>query len=139
MGNICKSQKDTEFEDTQQLQTVTLETGIQSINSTIQANSQQLNLIKESPQEGVQINNIQVIMIKRRRGHSNHERFAIIWKQNNNHPQGQRGEGECQIKISNQERDIKKQRNKCDQIQSSFLQIVQRLIKIQVLKKNMTL
>ncbi|CAK62624.1 unnamed protein product (macronuclear) [Paramecium tetraurelia] len=66
MGNICKSQKDTEFEDTQQLQTVTLETGIKSINSTIQANSQQLNLIKESTQEGVQISNIQMIMIKPR-------------------------------------------------------------------------
>ncbi|CAD8194979.1 unnamed protein product [Paramecium pentaurelia] len=66
MGNICKSQKDTEFEEAQQLSLVTIETGIQSINSTIQANSQQLKLNKESPQDGVQISNIQVIMIKPR-------------------------------------------------------------------------
>ncbi|CAD8190085.1 unnamed protein product [Paramecium pentaurelia] len=74
MGNSCKQKKDTEQEDTQQLQIITLENGIQRINTTIQADSQQLKLNKESPQDGVQISNIQVIMIKPR----NEEEGALI-------------------------------------------------------------
>ncbi|CAK64485.1 unnamed protein product (macronuclear) [Paramecium tetraurelia] len=66
MGNSCKQKKDTEYEDTQQLQIITVENGIQGINTTIKPDSQQLKLSKESPQEGVQISNIQVIMIKPR-------------------------------------------------------------------------
>ncbi|CAD8118371.1 unnamed protein product [Paramecium sonneborni] len=65
MGNNCISKQDT-FEEAEQQQITTLENEIQSINTSIQANNSQLKQNKESLEEGVQISNIQLIMIEPR-------------------------------------------------------------------------
>ncbi|CAD8105499.1 unnamed protein product [Paramecium primaurelia] len=64
MGSSCISnQKDTAFEDLFSTQITSQERGIQNINQTIEGNFQQVKLLKESLEEGIQISNIQTIVI----------------------------------------------------------------------------
>ncbi|CAK92369.1 unnamed protein product (macronuclear) [Paramecium tetraurelia] len=64
MGSSCISnQKDTTFEDLYFPQVSTQYMGIQNINQTIIGDFQQVKLLKESLEEGIQISNIQTIVI----------------------------------------------------------------------------
>ncbi|CAD8182743.1 unnamed protein product [Paramecium octaurelia] len=64
MGSSCISnQKDTAFEDLYLSPISTQERGIQNINQTIKGDFQQVKLRKESLEEGIQISNIQTIVI----------------------------------------------------------------------------
>ncbi|CAD8119938.1 unnamed protein product [Paramecium sonneborni] len=64
MGSSCISnQKDTLFDDYYTTQITPKEKGIQNINQTIVANFQQVKLLKESLEQGIQVSNIESIMI----------------------------------------------------------------------------
>ncbi|CAK67051.1 unnamed protein product (macronuclear) [Paramecium tetraurelia] len=67
MGSSCISnQKDSLFEDVASVQINSKEKGIQGINQTIKANFQQVKVLKETLDEGIQISNIQTIVIRPR-------------------------------------------------------------------------
>ncbi|CAD8112449.1 unnamed protein product [Paramecium primaurelia] len=64
MGSTCNSnQNDSLSEDISSIQINTKEKGIQNINQTIKGNFQQVKLMKEYLDEGIQISNIQTIII----------------------------------------------------------------------------